>query len=75
LFVHSCACSQSLCIDCAVIVCLQLHARFDHLKRQHADEKKKIEDSRKRLEDEMNVFQQRKAAMEAQTSTMGKKKK
>lgn len=54
----------------------ELHNSFDSLKRQHAEQKKKIEDSKKRLEDEMNLFNQRKAQYQAQqSSTMGKKKK
>lgn len=52
-----------------------LHASFDSLKRQHADQKKNIEDRKKRLEDEMNLFNQRKAQYQSQQSTLGKKKK
>lgn len=53
----------------------ELHASFDSLKRQHADEKSKIETSRKNLEDQINVFNQRKAQYQTQQSTLGKKKK
>ncbi len=53
----------------------QLHLRFDLLKKQHTEEKRKLEDSKKRLEDEMNLFSQTKAQVAAHTSTMGKKKK
>ena len=59
----------------ALIATFQLHTSFDSLKRQHADQKKKIDDSRKRLEDETNLFQQRKAQYQSQHSTLGKKKK
>ncbi|XP_041359875.1 septin-6-like [Gigantopelta aegis] len=52
----------------------ELHMRFDQLKKQHTDEKKKMEDSRKRLDDEYNLFQQKKAQQQ-QSATMGKKKK
>ncbi|XP_050417601.1 septin-11 isoform X2 [Patella vulgata] len=51
-----------------------LHVRFDGLKKQHADEKRKLEDSKKRLEEEINAFNQRKVAAQ-QASTLGKKKK
>lgn len=53
----------------------QLHASFDSLKRQHADQKKNIEDRKKRLDDEMNLFNQRKAQYQSQQATLGKKKK
>lgn len=58
-----------------VIVLQQLHNRFDALKRQHTEEKRKLEESKKRLEDEMNLFAQQKAHVQAQASTIGKKKK
>jgi len=51
----------------------ELHLRFDALKKQHTEEKRKLEDSRKRLEDEMNLFNQTKAQVAAH-STMKKKK-
>uniref|UniRef100_A0A0B7AQ67 Septin n=2 Tax=Arion vulgaris TaxID=1028688 RepID=A0A0B7AQ67_9EUPU len=53
----------------------ELHSRFDALKRQHTDEKRKLDESKKRLEDEMNLFAQQKAQVQAQTATIGKKKK
>ncbi|BFZ24125.1 hypothetical protein BsWGS_27164 [Bradybaena similaris] len=53
----------------------ELHNRFDALKKQHADEKQKLEESKKRLEDEMNLFAQQKAQVQSHTSTMTKKKK
>jgi septin 6/8/11 len=53
----------------------ELHGRFDALKRQHTDEKRKLEDNKKRLDDEMNLFAQQKAQVQAQASTIGKKKK
>lgn len=54
---------------------LQLHDRFDALKKKHAEEKKKIEDNKTRYEAEMQAFQQRKAQHQAQMSTLGKKGK
>ena len=59
---------------CMSIV-LQLHDRFDALKKKHAEEKKKIEDNKTRYENEMQAFQQRKAQHQAQMSTLGKKGK
>jgi len=53
----------------------ELHTRFDALKKQHTDEKRKLEESRKRMEDEMNIFHQKQAQVQAHTSTMGKKGK
>ncbi|ESO93692.1 hypothetical protein LOTGIDRAFT_182098 [Lottia gigantea] len=51
-----------------------LHVRFDGLKKQHTEEKRKLEDSKRRLEEDINAFNQRKVAV-AQASTLGKKKK
>lgn len=55
----------------------ELHARFEALKKQHADDKKKLDESKRKLEEETNVFTQRKVTMQtqAQQSTMGKGKK
>lgn len=41
---------------------LQLHEKFDLLKRTHQEEKKKVEDKKKELEEEVNTFQKKKAA-------------
>lgn len=41
---------------------LQLHEKFDLLKRTHQEEKKKVEDKKKELEEEVNSFQKKKAA-------------
>lgn len=43
-------------------VSLQLHEKFDLLKRTHQEEKKKVEDKKKELEEEVNNFQKKKAA-------------
>ncbi|KAK3696473.1 hypothetical protein QZH41_002435 [Actinostola sp. cb2023] len=43
----------------------ELHAKFDHLKRVQSDEKKKIEEKRKMLEEEINLFAKQKAALNA----------
>ncbi|XP_023029916.1 septin-2 [Leptinotarsa decemlineata] len=56
----------------------ELHAKFDKLKKAHAEEKKKIEDSSRKLEDEILEFNRRKAQyqqMGHHTLTLGKTKK
>ena len=59
----------------------KLHAKFDQLKKQHADEKKKYEESKKNLEDEINSFEMRKTmhaakqASQSHTLTLGKRGK
>lgn len=54
----------------------ELHAKFDKLKKDHADEKRKLEESRKKLEEEFVEFNRRKAQMVAShTLTLGKSKK
>lgn len=42
----------------------QLHDKFEQLKRMHQEEKRKVEEKRKDLEDEMNAFNKRKVAAE-----------
>lgn len=44
--------------------CLQLHERFEQLKRMHQDEKKTLEEKRRELEEEMNAFNRKKVAAE-----------
>lgn len=44
---------------------LQLHEKFEHLKRIHQEEKRKVEEKRRELEEETNAFNRRKAAVEA----------
>ena len=51
-----------------------LHAKFDQLKKQHAEDKKRLEDKRHIMEEEIAQFQ-RKKMMAQQAATMGKKKK
>ncbi|KAJ8676615.1 hypothetical protein QAD02_012402 [Eretmocerus hayati] len=58
----------------------ELHNKFDKLKKDHSDEKQKLEMSRKKLEDDMQELNRRKAqiAMQSQshhTLTLGKSKK
>ena len=59
----------------------ELHAKFDILKKQHAEEKNHIETARRILEEEMNQFNKKKTASAAmqqsqvQAATLGKKKK
>ena len=43
---------------------MQLHEKFDRLKKLHQDEKKKLEDKKKSLDDELNMFKQKKTAAE-----------
>lgn len=54
-----------------------LHAKFDKLKKDHADEKRKLEEARKKLEEEFLEFNRRKTQMAAShhTLTLGKKNK
>lgn len=55
----------------------ELHAKFDKLKKDHAEEKRKLEESRKKLEEEFVEFNRRKTQMVAShhTLTLGKSKK
>ncbi|KAI8045090.1 septin-2 [Drosophila gunungcola] len=53
-----------------------LHAKFEKLKRDHAEEKRKLEESRKALEEDYLDFQRRKQQLVAHhTLTLGKSKK
>jgi septin 6/8/11 len=55
---------------------LQLHAKFEKLKKDHAEEKRKLEDSRKKLEEEFVEFNRRKTQFTtSHTLTLGKNKK
>lgn len=47
------------------IFCSQLHEKFEHLKRVHQEEKRKVEEKRRELEEETNAFNRRKDAVEA----------
>ncbi|XP_048884837.1 septin-6 isoform X2 [Brienomyrus brachyistius] len=42
----------------------ELHEKFDRLKKLHQEEKKKVEDRKKQLDDDLNLFKQKKTAME-----------
>ncbi|KAI5700670.1 hypothetical protein M8J75_001794 [Diaphorina citri] len=57
----------------------ELHAKFDKLKKDHADEKKRLEDARKKLEEDLLEFNRRKQQMAtmsgSHTLTLGKSKK
>ena len=44
----------------------RLHDEFERLRKQHNDEKKTLEDKRRELEEEINFFNQKKAAIQAQ---------
>lgn len=54
---------------------MQLQAKFEALKKQHADEKKKLEDKKRQLEEDMNTFQLRKTATLASSQHVAVKKK
>lgn len=57
-------------------VSFQLHAKFEKLKKDHSEEKRKLEDARKKLEEEFVEFNRRKAQMATHhTLTLGKNKK
>lgn len=50
-----------------VCVCrrsVQLQGKFEQLKRLHAEEKSALEEKRRTLEEEMSIFNKRKAATE-----------
>ncbi|XP_045478775.1 septin-2 [Harmonia axyridis] len=57
----------------------ELHSKFDRLKKDHTEDKKKIDESRKKLEDEIVEFNRRKAQYiqmaSHHTLTLGKSKK
>ncbi|XP_028170111.1 septin-2 [Ostrinia furnacalis] len=55
----------------------ELHAKFDRLKKDHTDEKKRLEELRKKIEDDTIEFNRRKqhAATHHHTLTLGKSKK
>jgi septin 6/8/11 len=53
-----------------------LHAKFEKLKKDHAEDKRKLEDARKKLEDEFVEFNRRKSQLAtSHTLTLGKNKK
>lgn len=65
-----------ICILNTIKISFQLHAKFDKLKRDHAEEKRKLEDSRKRLEEDFVEFSRRKTQITSHhTLTLGKNKK
>lgn len=55
----------------------ELHAKFDKLKKDHADEKRRLEEARKKLEEDFLEFNRRKTQVAAthHTLTLGKKNK
>lgn len=54
----------------------ELHAKFEKLKKDHAEDKRKLEDSRKKLEEEFVEFNRRKSQLAtSHTLTLGKNKK
>lgn len=46
------------------LLCIQLHDKFEQLKRMHQEEKRKVEEKRRDLEEEMNAFNRKKVAAE-----------
>ena len=67
------------CYIYVYLITLQLHERFEKLKKEHTEEKKQLDEKRRQLEEEMNFFNKKKqaAAEEAmhQSQTLGKKGK
>uniref|UniRef100_A0A673KSC9 Septin 10 n=1 Tax=Sinocyclocheilus rhinocerous TaxID=307959 RepID=A0A673KSC9_9TELE len=63
---HTMQSSQlSACVCTVNSVCvLQLQGKFEQLKRMHAEEKSKLEEKRRSLEEEMSIFSKRRAASE-----------
>lgn len=53
----------------------QLHAKFEKLKKDHAEDKRKLEEARKKLEEEFVEFNRRKSQAASHTLTLGKNKK
>lgn len=73
-------CGKSIGIDTDLLISLffpvQLHAKFEKLKKDHAEEKRKLEDARKKLEEEFVEFNRRKTQFSTgHTLTLGKNKK
>lgn len=59
-----------------ILKLLKLHAKFEKLKKDHAEDKRKLEDSRKKLEEEFVEFNRRKSQLvTSHTLTLGKKGK
>lgn len=55
---------------------LKLHAKFEKLKKDHAEDKRKLEEARKKLEEEFVEFNRRKSQLAtSHTLTLGKNKK
>ena len=56
---------------------LQLYTKYDQLKRDHAEEKKKFEELKKKTEEERQEFLRRRAQLSNQhsTLTLGKRAK
>jgi len=46
----------------------QLHEKFETLRKRHTDDKRRLEERRQALEDEMSAFIQRKNTVEMQQS-------
>ena len=57
-----------------VFMHVQLQAKFEALKKQHADDRRKLEDKKRFLDEEMVAFQQRKTASLANPQQSKKKK-
>lgn len=55
----------------------ELHAKFERLKKDHAEDKRKLEDARKKLEEDFVEFSRRKTQLMVShhTLTLGKKGK
>lgn len=74
-------CIRCLCDFLHLFGLFQLHAKYEKLKKDSTDEKRKLEEARKRLEDDIIEFNHRKQQMAQQltsshhTLTLGKSKK
>ena len=68
----------SMEVTCLVYI-VQLQAKFEALKKQHGDDKKKLEDKKRLLEEQVATFEQRKVhtltSSQAALGGVGKKKK
>ncbi len=54
-----------------ILTIFQLHARFDEMKISVSEEKKRVEEQRRLLEDQIADFQRRKAQYEAEKNSGG----
>lgn len=58
---HSCVCASTQCQLWELCLVSQLQAKFEHLKRIHQEERMKLEEKRRMLEEESIAFSKKKA--------------